>query len=155
MRTTLRLSAFVLGSLLLGSLFFASGSIPAGAAAARPRQAVDQDQFPPGFVPSGKQMYAQYCAACHGSGGKGNGPARAALRVPASDLTTLAKRHGGAFPTDYVTKVLQFGPGVPAHGSYDMPTWGPIFRYLDNFNNATVQKRIQNLCDYLNSLQEK
>ena len=31
----------------------------------------------------------------------------------------------------------------------------PIFRYMDNYNNAAVQKRIKNLCDYLNSLQEK
>ncbi len=67
------------------------------AAHAAPRP--PQDQFPPNFVPTGKVMFKQYCAACHGSDAKGHGPARAALKVPAADLTTLAKRHGGEFPT--------------------------------------------------------
>ena len=53
------------------------------------------------------------------------------------------------------TRRLRFGPGVAAHGSSDMPTWGGIFQYMDNYNQATVQKRIKNLCDYLISLQEK
>ena len=114
-----------------------------------------QDQFPPDFVPSGKQMFTQYCAACHGVTAKGNGPARAALKVPAADLTTLSKRHGGEFPYDLVSNVLRFGPGLTAHGSSDMPTWGPIFQYMDNYNQAAVQKRIKNLCDYLVTLQEK
>ncbi len=100
-------------------------------------------------------MFKQYCAACHGLDAKGHGPARAALKVPAADLTTLAKRHGGEFPYDLVTNVLRFGPGVAAHGSSDMPTWGGIFQYMDNYNQAVVQKRIKNLCDYLVSLQEK
>ena len=86
---------------------------------------------------------------------KGRGPARSSLKIPAGDLTTLAKRHGGDFPYDYVSNILRFGPGVAAHGSSDMPTWGPIFQYMDNYNQATVLKRIKNLCDYLASLQEK
>jgi len=136
-------------TLLLCVLFL----LPAGAAA-RPRP-VDRDQLPPDFVPSGKQMFKQYCAACHGLNAKGRGPARAALKIPAADLTTLAQRHGGEFPVEYVTNVLQFGPGVAAHGSSDMPTWGPIFQYLENYNQAAVQKRIKNLCDYLSTLQQK
>ena len=40
------------------------------------------------------------------------------------------------------------------HGSSDMPTWGPIFRYFDKQNERVVQQRIKNLCDYLASLQE-
>jgi mono/diheme cytochrome c family protein len=125
------------------------------AAGARGKPAGDQNQLPSNYVPSGEQMYKQYCAACHGADAKGHGPARAALKMPAADLTTLAKRHGGKFPYEYVTGVLRFGPGVPSHGSADMPTWGPIFDYLDNHNQSSVQQRIKNLCDYLASLQEK
>ena len=130
-------------------LFFAA------TAAAQPRPRQDPDRFPPDFVPSGQQMFKEYCAACHGLNAKGRGPARAALKVPAADLTTLSQRHGGEFPYEYVTNVLQFGPGVAAHGSSDMPTWGPIFQYMENYNQAAVQKRIKNLCDYLASLQPK
>jgi len=124
-------------------------------AGAQTHPAPDNNQLPATYVPSGDQMFKQYCAACHGADAKGYGPARAALKLPAADLTTLAKRHGGKFPYEYVTGVLRFGPGVPSHGSADMPTWGPIFEYIDNHNQSSVQQRIKNLCDYLASLQEK
>ena len=137
------------------SILLAAMLLFAGGAAAQSKAAASQDQFPPNFVPSGKEMFKLYCAACHGMNAKGHGPARAALKVPAADLTTLTKRHGGEFPYDLVTNVLRFGPGVAAHGSSDMPTWGGIFQYMDNYNQAVVQKRIKNLCDYLVSLQEK
>jgi hypothetical protein len=61
----------------------------------------------------------------------------------------------GEFPYGYVSSVLTFGPGLPLHGSAGMPTWGPIFRYLDNEDRNTVQQRIKNLCDYLASLQRR
>jgi hypothetical protein len=126
-----------------------------GAVTATPKPATTQDSLPPEFVPSGKVMFKQYCAAWHGLNAKGHGPARSALKVPAADLTTLSKRHGEGFPYDYVTNVLRFGPGVAAHGSSDMPVWGGIFQYMDNYNEASVRKRIANLCDYLASIQEK
>ncbi len=137
------------------SILVATLLIFAGAIGAQSNAASRQDQFPPNFVPTGKEMFKQYCAACHGIDAKGHGPARSALKVPAADLTTLSKRHGGEFPYDLVTNILRFGPGVAAHGSADMPTWGAIFQYMDNYNQAVVQKRIKNLCDYLASLQEK
>ena len=126
-----------------------------GAPRAQSKAASGQDRIPADFVPTGQAMFKKYCATCHGLDAKGHGPARAALKVPAADLTTLAKRHGGEFPYDLVSNVLRFGPGVAAHGSSDMPTWGGIFQYMDNYNQAVVQKRIKNLCNYLISLQQK
>jgi mono/diheme cytochrome c family protein len=114
---------------------------------------VNETQFPPTYLPTGQQMYAFYCAACHGADAKGRGPAAATLITSPPDLTTLSKRHLGKFPREYVTDLLEFGPGVPAHGSSDMPTWGPIFRYYDKQNERVVQQRIKRLCDYLASLQ--
>jgi mono/diheme cytochrome c family protein len=146
---------------MLRSLFAASmlavfaTLLCAAAVPARPLPAPPQDQLPPNFIPSGKTMFKQYCAACHGLDAKGHGPARATLKVPAADLTVLAKRHSGEFPYDLVSNILRFGPGVAAHGSSDMPTWGSLFQYLDNYNQAAVDKRIKNLCDYLATLQEK
>src|ERR1039458_4781400 len=113
-------------------------------------------QFPPIYVPSGEHMYQQYCAACHGADAKGHGPTASLLKIPPPDLTTLAKRHEGQFPDTYVSSILLFGPGVAAHGSTDMPTWGSIFRFLnDKQNDTAVKQRIKNLSDYLASLQEK
>jgi len=135
-------------AVLLAALFL--GLCVAGA---RENAAQDQNQLPANYVPSGGQIYKQYCAACHGPDAKGHGPVRRALRIPAPDLTTLAKRHGGKFPYEYVTGVLRFAPGIPSHGSGEMPTWGDLFEYY--YNKSSAQQRIQNLTDYLASLQEK
>jgi mono/diheme cytochrome c family protein len=115
---------------------------------------VDQTQFPLTYVPSGQEMYHQYCAACHGVDAKGNGPAASRLKTMPPDLTKLAQRNMGKFPYDYVTGILRFGPGPTAHGSSDMPTWGPIFQFIDKDNERAVQQRIKNLSNYLASLQE-
>jgi mono/diheme cytochrome c family protein len=124
-------------------------------AAARSSPAVD-DALPSNYVPSGKVMFKQYCASCHGIDGKGQGPLASMLKVPPANLTTLAKRHEGKFPYDYVSNVLRFGPGPSIlHGSSDMPTWGPIFQYLDKNDEGAVKQRIKNLCNYLASLQEE
>ena len=137
-------------TLLIGILLLATGA--AGAQSKRP---VPQDQIPSSFLPAGKAMFKQYCAACHGLDAKGHGPAQASLKVPAADLTTLSKRHDGEFPYDYVSNILRFGPGVAAHGSSEMPTWGSIFQYIDNYNEKVVNERIKNLSLYIFSLQQK
>jgi mono/diheme cytochrome c family protein len=103
---------------------------------------------------SGRQTYQQYCASCHAENAKGGGPAAAALKTPPPDLTTLAKTHGGKFPYEYMSGVVRFGKPISAHGSSDMPVWGPIFSMVD-FHEMAIRQRIKNLCDYLASLQEK
>jgi mono/diheme cytochrome c family protein len=105
---------------------------------------------------SGKEMYTAYCAACHGTDAKGTGPAAPALKTPPADLTTLAKRsEGGKYPRDHVATILSKGEGITAHGTSDMPTWGPLFKSLDPSHDITVQQRIKNLNDYLESMQAK
>jgi mono/diheme cytochrome c family protein len=133
--------------LLLFSCFGAAG-------VSTMRHATDQESEPPSaFVTPGKQLYKDYCAACHGSDAKGHGPVARSLREPPSDLTTLAERHGGTFPEGYVTDVLRFGLGLSAHGSSEMPVWGPVFQYQEHYSEAAVRQRIKNLCEYLESIQ--
>lgn len=105
---------------------------------------------------SGKEMFTQYCAVCHGTDGKGGGPAAAALKTPPADLTTLAKRSSdGNFPRDRVATLLKNGSDLAAHGSSEMPIWGPLFKSLDRTHDIAVQQRIKNLNDYLVSIQAK
>jgi mono/diheme cytochrome c family protein len=113
------------------------------------------DEIPPNYIPSGAAMYKQYCGACHGSGGKGDGPAAFTLKTQPADLTTLTVRHMGQFPREYVVNILRFGPGTSAHGSSEMPTWGSIFQMIDKNNERVVQQRIKNITDYIASLQKK
>lgn len=110
---------------------------------------------PPAIPSPGKRLYTHYCAACHGTDGRGTGPAAGALKTQPSDLTMLARHNDGKFPYDYVENVLRFGVQITAHGSSDMPTWGPIFGSLENYNEVAVRQRIKDLCDYLASLQQK
>ena len=104
---------------------------------------------------SGKGMYDAYCASCHGLGGKGDGPAAPALKMPTTNLTTLAAKNGGTFPAAHVAAVIQGDALTPAHGSKDMPVWGPIFMSIGGHSPADVQLRIRNLTSYLESLQVK
>lgn len=126
-----------------------------GAAGAQNKPAADKVAAPRTIASSGKQTYMQYCASCHGSDARGNGPAAFVLKTPPPDLTTLAKRHDGKFPYEYVYDVLRFGTRIVAHGSSDMPIWGPIFGSMDNYDEVAVRKRIKDLSDYLASLQQK
>ena len=47
---------------------------------------------------SGKQMYANYCAPCHGVDGRGHGPVAPALKVPPGDSTVLSKNDARKIP---------------------------------------------------------
>jgi len=111
--------------------------------------------LPPTVARAGKNTYAHYCASCHGTDAQGNGPAAVMLKTAPPDLTTLAKRHGGKFPYDYVFDVLRFGTRFTSHGSSDMPIWGPIFGSMENYDEVATRKLIKGLSDYLASLQQK
>jgi mono/diheme cytochrome c family protein len=104
---------------------------------------------------SGKAMFEAYCASCHGTDGKGDGPAASALKVPATNLTSLSAKNGGTFPAAHVAAELQGDAMTPAHGSKEMPVWGPIFRSIGGHSQAQVQLRIRNLTNYLDSIQAK
>lgn len=49
-------------------------------------------------VPTGGELYATFCAACHGAGGRGDGPSATGMTPPPADLTGLSARNGGVFP---------------------------------------------------------
>ena len=108
---------------------------------------------------SGEEMFKTYCSPCHGLSGKGNGPAASSLKVPPPDLTALASRNDGKFPGDFVSTVLRNGVGPkgesPAHGSADMPVWGPAFKAISGGSEALMNLRIANLIHYLESIQAR
>ncbi len=104
---------------------------------------------------SGAEMYKVYCATCHGMDGKGNGPAAAAMKTPPTDLTVLSRNHGGKFPELKFQNVLKVSSPLAAHGSSEMPMWGPIFRSLESGSEGYVQMRIYNLMKHVEGMQVK
>jgi mono/diheme cytochrome c family protein len=104
---------------------------------------------------SGQEMFMSYCAVCHGKDAKGAGPAASVLKIAPANLTTLTKRHGGKFPSERVSTMIMGEADLPAHGTREMPVWGPLFRSLDSHGDMIVRQRIVSLEDYLKSVQEK
>lgn len=104
---------------------------------------------------SGLQLYKRYCAVCHGNDLKANGPISPEFKNPPADLTTLAQRHEGKFPDEYVQGVLRNGVKKPAHGDTEMPIWEPLFATIPGTDSALVSIRIVNLTNYIKSMQAK
>ena len=145
-------TGFVLvGMLLLG--FGGASPVGQGGAAAQ-----DQEKVPARYsdASSGKQMFRDYCAACHGMEGKGDGPVAGFLRTPPAELRTLAQRNGGKYPADKVAATLRLGTDGGAHGTSDMPTWGSLFRNQDKKTGlGFAEVRIHNLTEFIESLQQR
>jgi hypothetical protein len=120
------------------------------------------DQRPQDLIYSmnGPDLFRAHCASCHGAGAKGDGPAASALKAKVPDLTILAKNNGGQFPADRVRKVIAGDEVLAAHGSREMPIFGPMFHFIEPFeslnpNDDLPKVRLDNLVAYLESIQHK
>ena len=123
----------------------------AGAAAAEPT-------FDPVLAELGAEAFPRYCASCHGLRGEGDGPAAEALRVRPADLTRIAARRGGSFPTGEIARFIDGRFALAAHGSREMPVWGE--RFGESIPETSVAEeitrgRIAVLVEYLKSIQRK
>lgn len=106
----------------------------------------------------GAEMFQQYCAACHGASGVGDGPTAGELRTPPADLTRIAARREGRFPDADIARFIDGRFDVPAHGTREMPIWG---RKLGEAvaegteSDEVARGRILALVEYLKSIQKK
>ncbi|MGD0956874.1 MAG: c-type cytochrome [Candidatus Acidiferrales bacterium] len=112
-----------------------------------------QEQLPPLIRSTkGSDLFRAYCASCHGVDAKGNGPVAPALKAKVPDLTVLSKDNRGQFPAARVRKVIMGDDVLAAHGSLEMPIWGPIFHQIEeDVDRGNV--RLENLVKYLESIQ--
>jgi mono/diheme cytochrome c family protein len=115
-------------------------------------------------VDRGKYEYEAHCAACHGLSGAGEGPYSSFLNKAIPNLTTLSKRNSGVFPFALVYEIIDGTQVIAAHGTREMPIWGP--RYMieagenvyDDFRadrEVFVRARILALTEYVYRLQAK
>lgn len=110
---------------------------------------------------SGRALYQDYCQTCHGESGKGDGPAASALKKKPADLTTIAKRNGGAFPLVKVMSTIDGYTRRNDHGSI-MPEMGPVIEggqtvmiTTDDGIDTPVPEPLLALAQYVATLQVK
>jgi mono/diheme cytochrome c family protein len=120
-------------------------------------QGQTEQAMPGGHVNVGQQYFVQYCAACHGIDGQGNGPVAPILRTPPPDLTRIAQRRGGQFPDAEIAALIDGRTMAPAHGSREMPVWGQ--RFAEKFGGEAigeeaVRGHLLVLMQYLKSVQQ-
>lgn len=119
-----------------------------------PRCPAQEMKYPSVGTVDGHAIFRGYCAPCHGLDGRGHGPASSALRSKVADLTLLTKRAKGEFPRDRVRNILEGTQTPGAHGSHEMPVWGPVFHQVEA-DQDLGHVRVQNLVTYIESLQRK
>jgi mono/diheme cytochrome c family protein len=108
----------------------------------------------------GDEMFDNLCANCHGTGGKGDGPAVGALEKGVPDLTVLAAKNGGVYGHKKVEGVIFGKHRSVATDAIDMPMWGEQFMYvrpgpgISTFpRRYYARERVRTLSTYIESLQ--
>ncbi len=133
---------------LIGLMLFAASA--AWAAEAK-EQILDDPRFPQEAA-----LYRQYCSACHGTSGRGDGIVAPFLDPRPIDLTTIERNFQGPFPKYLVTMAVDGRDTVRAHGNSDMPVWGEVFaaEFLPS-PTASDQARgkVMKIVDYIESIQ--
>jgi len=106
---------------------------------------------------AGKADFRRYCAECHGSDGRGDGPRAEKLARRPADLTLLAARNGGTFRAPDIRDFIDGRAFEATHQDREMPIWGKLFNGHEDGHAADPESerraRIDHLVAYLWSLQ--
>lgn len=107
---------------------------------------------------TGVQLYKRFCSSCHGANARGDGPVAKNFKIEVPDLTRIAHRHGGVFPTEQIHRIIDGRKTLPPHGSREMPVWGfEFYRENENTGNPDPQGRtddlVARLTEYLRTIQ--
>jgi nucleotide-binding universal stress UspA family protein/mono/diheme cytochrome c family protein len=135
-------AADFVASLLVAGMLLAPGWVTAA-------NAQEYKQSTPGAA-----VFQTYCASCHGTSARGDGPLASSMRRKPANLTEIAKRNGGEFPSDLVFRTIDGRQPVRGHGGPDMPVWGDAFTRSREAGDADrVKAVISSLVQYLESIQ--
>lgn len=105
---------------------------------------------------AGASLFSTYCVVCHGPGARGDGPLASSMTRKPADLTEIARRNGGTYPSELVFRTIDGKRPVRGHGGPDMPVWGDAFaRSRDGGSAEQVKQMIQSLVDYLETIQAR
>ena len=83
-------------------------------------------QSDPASVAAGQDVYMVFRQTCHGATAQGGGPLAEIMTREPPDLTRLALRNDGRFPTEAVARQIDGRDPLLGHGG-EMPVFGPVF----------------------------
>lgn len=140
--------------LLATALCLVALLVKVDAQAGQPGAPPDTSASQPPFT--GSDVFKDYCAVCHGTTPKGDGPLADRMKRRPPDLTVLATQNGGVFPAEQVRKIIDGRESVPGHGGPDMPVWGRAFKGSRlGSSEESVKSVIDALVQHIESLQQK
>lgn len=99
-------------------------SSPSPPVPAAPPAAASKEEASGGNPIKGKNIFANSCSGCHGSGGKGDGAAAAALNPKPKDLTD--KTYLSKLNDDYLYKVIAKGGAAVGKSALMPPFSGSL-----------------------------
>jgi nucleotide-binding universal stress UspA family protein/mono/diheme cytochrome c family protein len=142
----------ILATAMLAAFLFTS----VATAAAQAQPPAPQPQAEMRQRVTGGEVFRTYCATCHGPSGRGDGPLAGSMRRRPADLTEIAKKNGGEYPSEIVFRTIDGQTPMRGHGGPDMPVWGDAFaRSRDGGDAVTVKERIDSLVEFIRTLQVK
>jgi mono/diheme cytochrome c family protein len=104
----------------------------------------------------GATLFQAYCSSCHGTAGRGDGPAARALSAPVPDLTRYSRTHNGDCLRSVLAE-LQTGHRNPTEAKVsekdlDMPNWAPIFTSISR-DRTMGYLRLSNVARHVATIQ--
>jgi nucleotide-binding universal stress UspA family protein len=133
---------------VLMAMVFALLLFPAAALAQTPEVVTNKQ------TNTGGEVFRTYCASCHGTSARGDGPLASSMVRKPANLSEIAKRNGGVFPTELVFRTIDGRQPIKGHGGADMPAWGDVFsKSREAGDTERVKAVIQSLVEFLESIQ--
>jgi cytochrome c553 len=105
-------------------------------------------------IERGRALFEQHCSACHGKGGRGDGPTAATLARKPTNLTLMQQR-SGAFFTAQLESAVRGTNASLAHRAPGMIVWGALFRADARGNQSVADARLGDLVAFIESIQQK
>ncbi len=106
---------------------------------------------------SGEELFARFCASCHGDSGRGDGPVARGLVTVVPDLTTIGRRYG-QFPAARIMETIDGRGVIDQHGTRTMPVWGYEFwveEGADVLAEREMHDVVKRLVEHVRSLQQE
>lgn len=107
---------------------------------------------------SGEALFKENCVSCHGTAGRGDGPASAGLSTQPADLTRIADRRDGVWPALEIMSILD-GYARNTLPREDMPVFeGFLDNEMTEFDTGNgvstlVPTKLIEVVNYLETIQ--